>query len=272
MGFGHKLGGLKRTNWDNKKPLQKVQTLKKHFETLGYKVPSYLQKNKLTDTQFNSALNRITKGYTTRVEKEKKYTQKRVPISKKELTNKLAKNINELNRTIDKTIDMLKGLGYSDKQIDFLKGNPTFGTTRKKPYFSDNEHLKKEDIDNLVNKSADDIKNSIKRIKEKTKNVKPKNYLKKITNSYDSDIFFEELIEEDFMEDLNNIEVEHLRNLWHKLEPMEKEIAIKNVLSDLREKYREKYSRDWSDSTSRNCFDHLVNYLNGAVGVFEIKF
>lgn len=268
MALGHKLGGLKRTNWEKKKPQQKAKILQKHYEELGYKVPNYLKNNKIKESDFNRALDKVTKGYENKISKQKDYTSKKVPLDKNKLNVKLNTSIEQLNKTIDKTVNMLKDLGYSDKQIDYLKGEPIFNSQRKKPYFKDDLILEKEDINNLYNKTAKDIENSIKRIKKKTKQLSPKNYIKFITDSEDSDIFFEDMLNDDFLEDLEEIEIEHLKQVWDTLEPQEKEIAIKSQLDRLRQQYKDKYEKDWSDTSANNAFDQILGYLNGAKNTF----
>lgn len=266
--YGRKLGGLKRTKWENKKPKQKVDTLKKHFDNLGYKIPNYLKGKDITDTQFKSALNRLTKGYESRVSKEKLRPKKKVQLDTKQLNLRLSKSISALNKTIDKTINALKQSGYSDKQIEYLTGNPVYGDIRKKAFFRDKDILEKEDINNMFNATPQDIKNSIKRIKEKQKALQPKTFLGNLVNTYESDIFFDEMLREEPLSDIGEEEKNNILSKWSSLSPLDKEVAIKVYLDRLREEYKEKYAHDWSDETGLNMYHLVMQYLTGASTIF----
>lgn len=270
--LGYKYGGFKRTKWENKKPSQVTQILRKQFDNLGYKIPNYLKGNKVNYKDFEKATERITKGYENKIQKEKNYTQKKVPIDKKNIKSKLNLTINKLNKTIDKTINKLKDKGYTDQQIKFLQGEPIYSTKRKKPYFKDENILEKLQVKDLKFQDVNAMKDFIKQTEKQIKELEPKKFIKEIENGTKANEFFNSMLEDEYLDELEDFQLENLRKKWDELSGIEKEIAIKNALEELRERYKNKYERDWTDETGLNAYHTLMQYLTGATSTLDLPF
>lgn len=262
MAISHKLSGLKRTKWENKSDKEKIRKLKNHYEELGYKIPNYLQGNKINDKDFNRALNKVTVGYEKKVTTQKKVKLDYRKLNVKQLNSELGKTIKQLNKTIDVTLNNLRKQGYNDIQLEYLQGNPLYSTLRKKPYYKDNITLEKEDMEDLFHASKKDILNSIKRIKDKTKFLKSKKFEKELNNSTEYDNFFNEFLNEFYMNEMEDIDKDYLHKIWNSLSAIQKEIVTKTELNELRERYKNSSEVEISDKTATNIFNRVINSIN----------
>ena len=232
MSLSHKLSGLNRTKWENKTDKQKVSILRKHYQTLGSKLPTYLMNDSITQNKFNSALNRITKGYHTQIESS------RVKTSKTSINLELKNTVSKFNTTVDKAINKLMKLGYTEKQIDYLRGNHVMLTLRNKSYFGDSKLLDKIELDNLYINSNKLKKEMVNFLKNNMRIINSKKFIEKLTDEKKSNEFYNELVSLQAFDNLNNIEKRDLVGRFKELNSVQKDIAIKTHLNDFKERYK----------------------------------
>lgn len=255
MSLSHKLSGLNRTKWENKTDKQKVSILRKHYQTLGYKLPKYLMNDSITQNKFNSALNRITKGYHTQIESS------RAKTSKTSINLELKNTVSKFNTTVDKAINKLMKLGYTEKQIDYLRSNHVMLTLRSKSYFSDSKLLDKIELDNLYINSNKLKKEMINFLKNNMRIINSKEFINKLTDEKKSNKFYNELIRLDAFNNLNDIEKNALVDMFNELNSVQKDVAIKTHLGEFRDRYEN--IDELEGQHLSNVFNKWSNILQG---------
>lgn len=231
MSLGHKLSGLNRTNWENKTDKQKIKILTRHYQNLGYKIPSYLKNDSITQNRFNTALNRVKQGYTNKIEKN------RQAKNKININYELKNTLNKFNTTVDKAISKLMKLGYTEKQIDYLRGNHVMLSMRSKSYFGDSKLLDKIDIENLHINSAKLKREMINFLKNNMRIINSKDFINNLTDEKKSIKFYNELVKLEAFNNLKDIEKNALVNMFRELNSVQKDVAIKTHLGEFRDRY-----------------------------------
>lgn len=231
MSLGHKLSGLNRTNWENKTDKQKIKILTRHYQNLGYKIPSYLKNDSITQNRFNTALNRVKQGYTNKIEKN------RQAKNKININYELKNTLNKFNTTVDKAISKLMKLGYTEKQIDYLRGNHVMLSLRSKSYFGDSKLLDKIDMENLHINSTRLKREMINFLKNNMKIINSKDFINNLTDEKKSIEFYNELINLEAFNNLKDIEKRDLMRRFAELNSVQKDVSIKTHLSRFKERY-----------------------------------
>lgn len=226
--------GFKSTNWNNKTDRQKVKTLKNQYEKLGYKIPQYLQGNKISDKQFNSALNKIDKAYQRRIEKE----QPKIKMSD------IQYNANKYNKLVDTRLKQLKTQGFSDKAINYIQGKLEFTTLGDRAIFANNSLLEKIQLDN-VKANQKGRKAMIDIIDLNYSKLKSKNYIDNILNSSKNVPFLNEFLNSETFNNLDDDTKHHIIRKFESLNIVQQEALIQNELNRLREKYENSGELDY---------------------------
>lgn len=255
MNAKRQLSGLKRVNFNNKSAKQTIKYLKNKYEMLGYDIPSYLQGKNISKSQLNSAINKISKGLTSIVKREQAYNSK--PSVK--LEKQYQQTINRFNKEVDRTMEALKTMGLPKKQIDYLMGKDVmFPTVRKKSFIYDGVPLQKlEDIVIADNKTK---KEMIKKFKEDTKEISFQNIYNKLTNSADSDSWFENtFLTCPAVRNMNSAQKNAMRKEFNSLSPLQKEFFIKSELSEIVDKYKEDTTFGEEEKIEHNTFNRYID-------------
>lgn len=241
--------GFKRTNWENKSSSQKQKALIGQYEKLGLKVPKYLQKNTLSNTNFNSAINRISKTYAKRIDQ----SQPKVKLSD------LQYEAMKVNSQIDKITKQLKKQGYSDKTLDFLQGERIYLEITDRAIMKNGALLKKISLDNYYG-TQQGMKTYLKQIKKQRLKLKQINFKNDTNEKIKNVTRLSELIDtEEYFEDIDGPTLTHLLNTFNSLNNVQQEVSLNSVLAEFREKYKgEQLEGDYM----YNAVSKLIRNLN----------
>lgn len=240
MNLKQSYNGFKKIKWENKTESQKAKVLKNQFEKLGYKVPKYLKENKISEKQLEKTLNRIQKGYEKRISKQ-------IPNVK---MSDIQYEVNKFNALVDKRLKQLKNSGFSDKAIEFLKGQHVFLTTSDRSFFANNSLLERINIDGLVaNKQGRKTTLDIIKRNKQLLSASFDNVLSSANNIED---FKKLMYDEITFSDLDDNSRDYLLEKFSKLNLVQQEIVLQSYVKEIREKYKE----------DELVGDHLANTLN----------
>lgn len=228
MNYSSKLGGLKRTRWDNKTTRQKQEILKSHYETLGYSIPKYLDGNKLNEKQLGQALNKITKGYVSRT------TPPQAKVNPETTYNNTLKKFNNKIEGLETT---LKEKGFGELEIDYIKGKEIFlPNLRKKSFHSDliDLHVIRKQVFSSKKAMIEETKRIKQEIKNLNKRIKEGDFFNTQSNNY----AFNDMLNNSSFDGFNEDDLTYLRNHYNALSPFGKEVFMKIRFSELRDKYK----------------------------------
>ena len=145
MNAKRQLTGLKRVDFSKKTDKQTIKYITKKYELLGYAIPSYLKGQKLTKSQLNSAINKITTGLNSAIKKEEKARKK----YKSSIDYQYNQVIKKYNKEVDITLKALETMGLPKMQIDYLTGKDIFlSYYDKKSFFYDGVPV--QHLDNII--------------------------------------------------------------------------------------------------------------------------
>lgn len=243
MNVKNQYNGFKRVKWENKSEKEKANVLRKQFSNLNYKIPKYLEKEKISNKQLEKAIQRIEKGYNVKIEKL-------APTPK---LSDINFEVQKYNKTVDKVLSKLKNMGYSDKAIEFLQGNFVSTTMRKKSYFLNNSPFEKVDIDSLkLNKKG--RKTFMDNLKNNKKLLTDKDIMNKLLNKEDNINWFKDMLGTSIFDNIDSTSMDSIIARFSELNNVQQEVLIKNTLNELKEKYEN------DDITLEG--DHLANAYN----------
>lgn len=231
--------GFKSTKWDNKTDTQKAKALKNQFEKLGYKIPKYLDKGKISDKQLEKTLNRIEKAYQKRIIKE----QPNVKMSD------LQYSANKYNKLVDTRLNQLENKGFSDKAIEYLMGKMQFLTIGDRGYIANNSLLEKINFENFKANKEGRI-NTLNIIENNYKLLKSKDYFNNILDSKKNVPFLSDFLQTDTFNNFDESSKAHLISLFSNLNVVQQEVLIQTELGKIREKYENSGELD---------FEHVSN-------------
>lgn len=255
MNAKRQLSGLKRVNFNNKSAKQTIKYLKNKYEMLGYDLPTYLQGKSISKSQLNSAINKITRGLLSAVKKEQVYNSK--PSVK--LDKQFQQTVKKYNREVDRTLEALKTMGIPKKQIDYLMGKDVmFPTVRKKSFIYDGVPLQK--LDDIYISDNKTKKEMIKKFKEDTKEIRFQNVYNKLTDSTDSDTWFENtFLTCPAVRGMTSAQKNAMRKEFNTLSPLQKEFFIKGELSEIVDKYDEGSVMGQQEKVEYNTFNRYID-------------
>lgn len=244
--------GFKATKWDNKTDTQKAKALKNQFEKLGYKIPKYLDKGRISDKQLEKTLNRIEKAYQKRIIKE----QPNVKMSD------LQYSANKYNKLVDTRLNQLKEQGYSDKAINYIMGKMEFSTLGDRPFFANNSLLEKINLDNFKANKEGRI-NTLNMIENNYKKLKDKNYIDKVLNSEVNVTTLEEMLNAPLFNNLDDSTKSYLINKFNVLNVVQQEMIIQTTLQEIRDKYP--LNEEVGESLATGLGNKILNAINNIV-------
>ena len=262
MNAKRQLSGLKRVNWEKKTTKQKVKYLVNKLQVLGYKIPTYLKNGQLSDRQLKSQINKIERGLESQIKKDNSAHKPKKQMS---IDSRLNNYINRYNKQIESTIDALRAMGLSEKEIDYLSGKDIFFPSRRNKSFRiDGVALKK--IGQLV--ISDDRKlemlNKLKRDYKKITLQAVRDYKKitlqavydRLNNDTMQNQWFADFMALDFVQNMKPYQRQAIWKQWHTLSPLQKELFIKGELNNLRDKYLD-VGEGEMDKASENSYARI---------------
>lgn len=248
MSYKQKLAGLKRTRWDNKTTNQKQKILKSHYELLGYVIPKYLDSKKLTEKQLSQALSKITRGYTSRA------TPK---VGKYNPQINYENTVKKFNKTIEGLDTKLLQKGFSQLEINYLKGEELFlPQLRKKSFHSDMIDLQK--IKNQQFQTKKDMVEETKRLKEKIKEINKKIKDGNFYDELNANRSFNDMLSNSAFTDFSDSDIQYLKEHFNALTPFQKELFMKVRFSELRDKYKYLFEEGNEDKASEELYNAIL--------------
>lgn len=236
MNAKRQIQALNRYDWGNKTPQQVAKYVGNKLDMLGYKVPKYMKEGKITQKQLDTQLDKI---YNKLEKIQSKQEFSRLPKSEQNRIRnerRLEKAVIEYNVKVAKIRDEIEGSNkYSEKMKKYILGEYTTLNSRDKGFYNEKASAKFIDITKLNYTS---ITNEIKRIKDLSKGFTFESFLKKINDTSIEDEFFNDLINSDLCQKLTDREKELLTKRYNSLNAQQKQLLVKDKLSDLRDIYK----------------------------------
>lgn len=268
MNAKRQLSGLKRADFSKKSSKQTIKYLVKKYELLGYAIPSYLQGKSLSKTQLNQAISKITTGLNSAIKKEEKARKK----YKSSIDYQYNQTLKKYNKTVEETLEALKTMGLPKMQVDYLSGKDIFlSYYDKKSFFYDGVPVQK--LENIIITDNKTKKEMIKKFKQDMKQIKFINVYKTLTDSSESDAWFNE----EFMSS-PTIQLsckpyvqEMIRSEYNSLSPMQKDMWIKEVLRELLDRYPEDSIVGNEEKIETSIYDTVTRSLQKYKSLSEMK-
>lgn len=268
MNAKRQLSGLKRVDFSKKTDKQTIKYITKKYELLGYAIPSYLKGQKLTKSQLNSAINKITTGLNSVIKKEERVRK----TQSKSLDYQYNQTLKKYNKTVEQTLKALETMGLPKMQIDYLTGKDIFlSYYDKKSFFYDGVPVQK--LENIIITDNKTKREMIKKFKQDMKQIQFKNVYKTLTDSTESDKWFEE----EFMSS-PTIQLsckpyvqEMIRAEYNNLSPLQRDLWIKEVLRDLLDRYPEDSIVGNEEKIEIGIYNAVTSSLRKYKGLNEMK-
>lgn len=268
MNAKRQLSGLKRADFSKKSSKQTIKYLVKKYELLGYAIPSYLQGKSLSKTQLNQAISKITTGLNSAIKKEEKARKK----YKSSIDYQYNQTLKKYNKTVEETMKALHTMQLPQMQIDYLSGKDIFlSYYDKKSFFYDGVPVQK--LENIIITDNKTKKEMIKKFKQDMKQIKFINVYKTLTDSSESDAWFNE----EFMSS-PTIQLsckpyvqEMIRSEYNSLSPMQKDMWIKEVLRELLDRYPEDSIVGNEEKIETSIYDTVTRSLQKYKSLSEMK-
>ena len=268
MNAKRQLSGLKKVDFSKKTDKQTIKYITKKYELLGYAIPNYLKGQKLTKSQLNSAINRITKGLNSIIKKEERSRK----TQSKSLDYQYEQTLKKYNKTVEQTLEALKTMGLPQMQIDYLSGKDIFlSYYDKKSFFYDGVPIQK--LENIVITDNKTKREMIKKFKQDMKQIQFKNVYKTLTDSSQNDKWFEN----EFMSS-PTIQLsckpyiqEMIRAEYNTLSPLQRDLWIKEVLRELLDRYPEDSIVGNEEKIEVGVYQAITESLKKYKGLNEMK-
>lgn len=265
ISYKRQLNGLNKYNFENKKDKQVIKYLTKKFKLLGFKIPKYLQKDKISKSEINKAVSRIEDTLNDKINKE--YTKNESKINK-QLTN----TIKKYNKMIDVALQGMEGMGLTDLEMRYLTGKDiTLGAIRSKSFTYDGIPIKYIYEKRLHFVSAVDKVDYINKLKTDMKSGRMSwQYLFNFLNDDSSNLnwFTNVYLMSNVFEDYDSNKKMQMLKAFKSLTPLQQEFYIKSDLSQLVERYKSKDISSNEEKIPLNMYERFFNVLDS---IKEIK-
>ena len=234
--YRRKKRNLNKVDFSNKTKNQSKRYLINQFESLGIKVPKYV--NNPSTGNINKALKRINNELDKIIERQKIESAERKALNK-DTDRKLSMEIKSYNAQVTKTLNQIKSYypELSNSAINFLKGDEVIIPGFNRSFYLDN-NLKKINKDSLrfsTKKAKIDFIQSLKRDR---KSLTFKNFIGTLTNKKKNNDYFDSLIS---MTEgvLTSEDIKYLKNNFINLNGIQQIFAIKGFQQLKIDKYLE---------------------------------
>lgn len=268
MNGKRQLSGLKRVDFSKKTDKQKIKYLVNKYELLGYAIPSYLKGQKLTKSQLNSAINKITTGLNSVIKKEERARK----TQSKSIDYQYEQTLKKYNKTVEETLEALKTMGLPKMQIDYLTGKDIFlSYYDKKSFFYDAVPVQK--LENIIITDNKTKKEMIKKFKQDMKQIQFKNVYKTLTDSTENDTWFENEFMSSPTIQLSCMPYvqEMIRAEYNSLSPLQRDLWIKEVLRELLDRYPEDSIVGNEERVERGIYEAVTSSIQKYHGLNEMK-
>ena len=260
--YRRKKRNLNKVDFSNKTKNQSRRYLINQFESLGIKVPNYV--NNATPGNIRKALRRINNELDRIIEKQKIESAERKALNR-DTDRKLSMAIKSYNTQVTKTLNQIKAYypDLSSSVIDFIKGNEVTIPGFNRSFYLDN-NLKKINKDSLRFSSKKAKIDFIQSLKRDRKNLTFNNYMSNLTNKKKNNDYFDSLIS---MTEgvLTEQDIKYLKNNFKNLNGIQQIMAIKGLQQLKIDKYLSQANKQSMSHTS------LFNKINNVItNVMEV--
>ena len=234
--YRRKKRNLNKVDFSNKTKNQSRRYLINQFESLGIKVPNYV--NNPTRGNINKALRRINKEIDKIIERQKIESVERKALNR-DTDTQLNKGLKSYNAQITRTLNQIKAYypELSNTIINFIKGEEVTIPGFNRSFYLDN-NLKKINKDSLRFSTKQAKIEFIQNLKKERKNLTFKNFMSNLTNKKKNNDYFESLIS---MTEgvLTEQDIKYLKNNFINLNGIQQIFAIKGFQQLKIDKYLE---------------------------------
>ena len=224
--YRRKKRNLNKVDFSNKTKNQSKRYLINQFESLGIKVPNYV--NNPTTGNINKAVRRINNELDRIIERQKIESAERKALNKN-TDRKLSMAIKSYNSQVTKTLNQIKSYypELSNSAINFLKGDEVTIPGFNRSFYLDN-NLKKINKDSLRFSSKKAKVDFIQSLKRDRKSLTFNNYMSNLTNKKKNNEYFDSLIS---MTEgvLSPQDIKYLKNNFINLNGIQQIFAIKGL-------------------------------------------
>lgn len=260
--YRRKKRNLNKVDFTNKTKNQSRRYLINQFESLGIKVPNYV--NNTTPGNINKALKRINKELDKIIERQKIESAERKALNR-DTDAQLNKGLKSYNTQVTKTLNQIKAYypELSNTVIEFIKGNEVTIPGFNRSFYLDN-NLKKINKDSLRFSSKQAKIEFIQNLKKQRKNLTFNNYMSNLTNKKKNNDYFESLIS---MTEglLTGQDIKYLKNNFINLNGIQQIFAIKGLQQLKIDKYLSQANKQSMSHTS--LFNKINNVITNIMGV-----
>ena len=234
--YRRKKRNLNKVDFSNKTKNQSRRYLINQFESLGIKVPNYV--NNPTRGNINKALRRINKEIDKIIERQKIESNERKALNR-DTDTQLNKGLKSYNAQVTRTLNQIKAYypELSNTIINFIKGEEVTIPGFNRSFYLDN-NLKKINKDSLRFSTKQAKIEFIQNLKKERKNLTFKNFMSNLTNKKKNNDYFESLIS---MTEgvLTEQDIKYLKNNFINLNGIQQIFAIKGLQQLKIDKYLE---------------------------------
>ena len=234
--YRRKKRNLNKIDFTNKTKNQSKRYLINQFESLGIKVPNYV--NNPTTGNINKALKRINNELDKIIERQKIESAERKALNR-DTDRKLRTAIKSYNSQVTKTLNQIKTYypELSNTIINFIKGDEVIIPGFNRSFYLDN-NLKKINKDTLRFSSKQVKIDFIRNLKKQRKNLTFNNFMSNLTNKNKNNDYFDSLIT---MTEgvLSDQDIKYLKNNFINLNGIQQIFAIKGFQQLKIDKYLE---------------------------------
>ena len=253
--YRRKKRNLNKVDFSNKTKKQSKRYLINQFESLGIKVPNYV--NNPTTGNINKALNRINNELDRIIERQKIESAERKALNRD--TDKIfKKEIRSYNTQATKTLNQIKSY-YPElptTYINLIEGKEVTIPGFNRSFYLDN-NLKKLNKDYFRFRSKKDKIEFIQELKKERKSLKFNNFMSNITNKKKNIEYFNNLM--GMAEDiLSEQDIKYLKKSFESLNPIQQILANKGFQQLKIDKYLEQANKH---SMSHASLFNKINYV-----------
>ena len=260
--YRRKKRNLNKVDFTNKTKNQSRRYLINQFESLGIKVPNYV--NNPTTGNINKAVKRINNELDKIIERQKLESAERKALNK-DTDRKLNTALKSYNTQVTKTLNQIKTYypELSNTIINFIKGDEVIIPGFNRSFYLDN-NLKKINKDSLRFSSKKAKIEFIQNLKKERKNLTFNNYMSNLTNKKKNNDYFGSLIS---MTEgvLTPQDIKYLKNNFTNLNGIQQIIAIKGFQQLKIDKYLEQVNKASMKHVS--LFNKINNVITNIMGV-----
>lgn len=253
--YRRKKRNLNKVDFSNKTKNQSRRYLINQFESLGIKVPNYV--NNATPGNIRKALKRINNELDKIIERQKVESSERKALNR-DTDIKLSMTLKSYNTQVTKTLNQIKAYypELSNTIINFIKGEEVTIPGFNRSFYLDN-NLKKINKDSLRFSSKKAKIDFIQNLKKERKSLTFNNYMSNLTNKKKNIEYFNSFMS--MAEDiLSEQDIKYLKKNFESLNPIQQILANKGFQQLKIDKYLEQANKQ---SMSHTSLFNKINYV-----------